>query len=82
VQISALTTEGKDKLIEKIRVALSNQWQRITLRLPYDQSDLRAKLLKRGRLIKESFGPKVISMTIELPEQAMGQLKQWKKRDN
>lgn len=82
VQLSALTTDGREKLLEKIKKTLAKQWKRVTLRLDYAQSDLRALLLKRGRLIRESFGPEMISMTIELPEQVLGQLKRLKKDDH
>lgn len=79
VQLSALTAEGKDRLLETIKRYLSKSWQRINIRLSYDQADLRAQLLKRGRLIKESFGPKLISLTIECPAAMVGQIKQWQK---
>ncbi len=78
-QISALTTAGRDELLEKIKINLSKQWQKITLRLPYDEGELRANLLKRGRLIRETFGQKMISLTMELPQETIGQLAHWRK---
>ncbi len=79
VFVSALKQEGREGLLEAITARLAASWQAVTLRLPYDQSDLRALILKRGRVIKESFGPKVITLRVKLPPKIIGQLQQWKK---
>ncbi|MCK5218585.1 GTPase HflX [bacterium] len=79
IQISALTGEGLDKLVPMVKQQLSGGWKKIILRLPYEQSHLRALILKRGRLIKESYGQKIITLQVELPPKIIGQIQQQRK---
>lgn len=79
IQISALSGEGKEALFEGAKLKLAEDWRKITLRLPYDQARLRNRLLRRGRLLKESYGEKMITLTIEIPQMFIGQIDRWKK---
>jgi GTP-binding protein HflX len=80
VQISALTAEGLDHLLPVLKARLAADWKKITFRLPYDRADLRTVILRRGRLLKESFSPKAIVMQVELPEKFANQFKEWQSR--
>jgi len=77
VQVSALTGEGLDHLLQVIKARLAADWRKVTLRLPYERQDLRALVLRRGRLIKESFGPNAITMHVELPVKFANQFQEW-----
>jgi len=79
VQVSALTGEGLDKLVPMVKEKLAGGWRKITLRLPYEQSHLRALILRRGRLIKESYGQKIITLQVELPPKIIGQIQYQRK---
>jgi GTP-binding protein HflX len=79
VQVSALTGEGLDKLVSTVKQRLAGGWRKITLRLPYAQSHLRALVLRRGRLLKESYGQKIITLQVELPPKIIGQIQYQRK---
>jgi GTPase len=79
VQVSALTGEGLDSLRRAVAARVAADWQTVTLRLPYHRADLRAQLLKRGRVISETFGPKVMTLRIELPPKFLQKVRQWKR---
>lgn len=79
VQVSALTGEGLDGLRRAVAARIASDWQAVTLRLPYRRADLRAQLLKRGRVLSETYGPKVITLKIELPPKFLQKVRQWKR---
>ncbi|MBN1596613.1 GTPase HflX [candidate division FCPU426 bacterium] len=78
VLVSALTREGLEQLVETLKIKLAETWQRIHLRLQYDESDLRALILKRGRVIREKYGAQDLSLVVELPPKTIGQLQRWR----
>jgi len=79
VLVSALTKAGCNDLLEVIKVKLAQSWQQINLRLAYEDSDLRALILKRGRVIKETYGANFMTIRAELPPKIIGQIKCWRK---
>jgi GTP-binding protein HflX len=79
VLVSAKTRAGLDELLEAIKIRLAECWQRIRLRLKYDESDLRALIRKRGRVIREVYGTNAISLDVELPPKVIGQIKHLQK---
>jgi GTP-binding protein HflX len=79
VQVSALTGENLDKLRSAIGLKLAQAWPAVTLRLPYERADLRALVLRRGLLLKESYGQKAITLKVQLPPKLLGQLQEFRK---
>ncbi|MCK5242287.1 GTPase HflX [bacterium] len=79
VLVSALHKIGLEKLLEAIKVKLAESWQRIHLRLNYNEADIRALVLKRGRVIKETYGTNSMSLQVELPAKIAGQIKHMRK---
>lgn len=79
VQVSALTGEGLDALRGAVAARVASGWKAVTLRLPYSRADLRAQLLRRGRVLKETYGPKVITLKIELPPKFLQKVRQWQR---
>ncbi len=79
VLVSALRKDGIQDLLEALKVQLAETWQEIILRIPYNQSDILSLIKRRGRIIKEIYGPKIITLQAELPPQIIGLVKQWKK---
>ncbi|MEW6517498.1 MAG: GTPase HflX [candidate division FCPU426 bacterium] len=79
LQVSALTGEGLDELRRAVAARLASDWQAVTLRLPYHRAEARAQLLKRGRVLSETYGPKVITLRIELPPKFLQKVRQWQR---
>jgi GTPase len=79
VLISALHKTGLKKLLEAIKVKLAESWQEVHLRLDYAEADIRALVLKRGRVIKEHYGTNSMSLHVELPAKLIGQIKHMRK---
>lgn len=81
VMVSALTGEGLDKLREAMAEKLATAWEKVTVRLPYERADLRALVLRRGRLLKESYGQKGMTLKAQLPPKLLGQIREFAKKD-
>ncbi len=75
VLVSARTGEGLDALRAAVADRISGAWERLTVRLPYDRADLRALVLRRGRVLRESYGQKGISLRVLVPPKLAGQLR-------
>lgn len=78
VLISALTKEGINDLQEAIKEKIAQTWQQVSLRLNYAEADIRALILKRGRLIKETYGANYMTLRVELPPKIIGRIKHWR----
>jgi len=81
VMVSALTGEGLDKLRAAVAERLAVSWEQVTVRLPYDRADLRALVLRRGRLLRERYGQKGITLKAQLPPKLIGQIRDFTKKD-
>jgi len=81
IQVSALNGEGLDALRRAIAEQLASTWEQVTVRLPYDRADLRALILRRGRLLKETYGQKMIILKAQLPPKLLGQIRGFAKKN-
>jgi GTPase len=77
VLVSARTGEGLDDLRAAVAERLSATWERMTVRLPYDRADLRALVLRRGRLLREIYGQKGITLRVQVPPRVAAQLREY-----
>jgi GTPase len=77
VMISALTGENLDLLKTAMAERLADSWKQVTVRLPYDRADLRALIMRRGRLLKETYGQKGVTLKIQLPSRLVGQIREY-----
>jgi len=79
VPISATTGEGLDTLRAVLAERLTQAWPLCTFQIPYERSDVRSLLVRRGRVIKETYGQKRILLKIQVPPQVAGQFKAYRK---
>jgi GTP-binding protein HflX len=79
VQISALTREGLDALRSVLAERLTQAWPLCTFQIPYERADVRSLLVRRGRVLKETYGQKQITLKIQVPPQVAGQFKDFRK---
>ncbi len=78
--VSAVTGQGLDRLRREIGRRLARDWPTVTLRLPYAEADLRALILRRGRVLRESFGATMVTLRAQLPPKLLGQIEEIRRR--
>jgi GTP-binding protein HflX len=81
IQISALSGEGLDKLRAAMAAGLAKAWETVTLRLPYDRADVRVWVMRRGRILKESYGPQMITLKVQLPASVAGKIREFRQQN-
>ncbi|NTV53429.1 MAG: GTPase HflX, partial [Candidatus Firestonebacteria bacterium] len=79
VQISALSGDGLDVLRTALAERLTRAWPLYTFQVPYERSEVRSLLVRRGRLLKETYGQKQVTLKIQVPPQIAGQFKTFRK---
>jgi GTP-binding protein HflX len=79
VQISATLGEGLDALRAALAETLTRAWPLCTFQIPYERADVHSLLLRRGRVLKETYGQKQITLKIQVPPQVAGQFKEFRK---
>jgi GTP-binding protein HflX len=79
VQISALTGEGLDGLRAVLAERLTQSWPLATFEIPYERSEVRALLMRRGHVVKETYGQKQIILKARVSPKVAGQFKEFRK---
>lgn len=67
VQISALTQEGFEQLIEKMEVEIHDLRKRFKLRIPQSHYSLVSELMREGRVIECDYEDNDIVLDVEIP---------------
>ena len=68
LSISALTGEGKDKLLEKIKSILEKKLVEVSIKLPYDKGNWIEKIHNKGRVIEEKYSKNDIFIKAKIPK--------------
>jgi GTP-binding protein HflX len=68
VQISALTREGFEQLIEKMEVEIHDLRKRFKLRIPQSHYCLVSELMREGRVIECDYEENDIVLDVEIPK--------------
>jgi GTPase len=68
VQVSAITGDGLDQLRAAIQTTITDQYSRITVRIPHDRYDLAALIHRTGRVIQEEYEENLIRIEADVPE--------------
>jgi GTP-binding protein HflX len=79
IQISAKTGDGLDRLKIVLTERLTQGWPLSTFEIPYERSDVRVLLMRRGRLVKETFGQKQMILKVQVSPKVAGQFKEFRK---
>ncbi len=79
IQISAKTGDGLDRLKTVLTERLTQGWPLSTFEIPYERSDVRVLLMRRGRLVKETFGQKQMILKVQVSPKVAGQFKEFRK---
>ncbi len=77
VYVSALTGEGIDQLIALITKVLQSLLANLTLRIPYDRSDLVALCHESGRVLNIEYTPEAIIVEAQVSHEVAGRLKEF-----
>jgi len=77
LQVSSLTGEGIESLIETISKAASAQDEAIQVLLPYDKGSLTRECHEKGRVISEEYLPEGTKLTAIVPQSLKARIKQY-----
>ena len=74
VLISAKTGQGIETLLEEVKKKLSSRFVEMTLRLPYSESALAARIHSTGKVYKEDFTPDGIVLQAQVHQKMVSQI--------
>jgi GTP-binding protein HflX len=79
VQISALTHEGFDLLLEKMTEEIQALRKRVRLRIPQSQYALVSELMREGRVVSCDYEDNDIFIDVEIPARLEHKIKEYER---
>ena len=77
IPISALQKEGLEELVDRIDLALSQEFRHAHLKLPHTGGNVLSEIYRIGRMIKVRHGKNEVTVDADLPEKLMGRYKKY-----
>jgi GTP-binding protein HflX len=77
VFVSALKSEGRENLIERLNNIIKDKMVKVHLNLPYDQANWIEKIHNNGQVLKEEYQKNNIYLIALIPESTANRLKKY-----
>lgn len=77
VFVSALKSEGRENLIERLNNIIKDKMVKVQLNLPYDQANWIEKIHNNGQVLKEEYQKNNIYLIALIPESTANRLKKY-----